>query len=172
MSPFKHDNWLAVDTSSFIILKKAGILNIAATHFQFHTTYQVITELKRATWDEHALQPLIHIHNVTPTPNISYPSSLSATDKSILELFTLLSAHGLLSDDGKLLKWAQGQKLQHYCSLSFISALLNQDALTQIEAKKVFSRIKSIGHYSSYVITKAESLLEFAVRRSRDNNQV
>lgn len=134
-----------IDASSMIILDKAGAMNVLASRIPLISTKSIKEEFEKKenfkNWEK----------------LIKWRQTKSTGDKSIQSVLIRNEGYALLSDDFKLLEYAEHHN-RHYTSAIAIPAFLYLNEIIHKETAIIlFHRIHGIGYYSDRVIELAWS---------------
>ncbi len=140
-----------LDTSTAILLRKAGILIPAVTHLNLVITGQVQTELMNGSKLMDAYSSL----RVIPCEEPAERRPFGPGELSLLILYEsgLLSA--LFSDDGAFLKYCRKHGIPHYPALMVPLLLFRNEVISRKEALSLFETIQDLGRYSEKIISTA-----------------
>lgn len=151
---------MATDTSSLIILQKVGLLSRTANAVELFSTPLVEQEVQRHASPVEAAQ---FSSAFTVRPLREHRSYLKdAADNSVIALYVEQSCDAVLADDGKILNYCRRHTIPHYCCLSLLAVLLQQNVLNTTEVHDYFEAIRHTGRYSDWVIETARHLIDAA----------
>ena len=149
---------MATDTSSLIILQKVGLLNRTAQAINLFGTPWVWQELHRHASPIEAAQ---FSSALIVRPQREHRFYLNdEADNSVVALYAVQACDAVLADDGKILNYCRRQNIPHYCCLSLLAVLIQQNVLHATEVQDYFEAIRHTGRYSDWVIETARNLID------------
>ncbi len=151
---------LATDTSSLIILFRAGLIDQLARHAEFRIPEQVWQELcKGSNLSElESYKPFVTIYPVKHNES-SCLWNLKKTDQAVVILYQQTKPHAILSDDGRILKGCEKHGIPHLCALSLCAVLYQSKIWNLDETQKALEKVEKVGRYSAWVRQKAHGML-------------
>ena len=151
---------LATDTSSLIILFRAGLIDQLAKYAEFRIPEQVWQELcNGATPPE--LESLKTTVMICPLKKGVPPLlwNLKKTDQAVVTLYHQTKPHAILSDDGTILKGCKKHGIPHLCALSLCAVLYQSKIWNLEETQNALKKVEKVGRYSAWVRKKARGML-------------
>ena len=137
-----------IDASSMIILDKAGAMGILSSHVPLISTVSIRKEFEEKS------EPKDWFGNV------KWRDTKSVGDKSIQSLIIRNNNYALLSDDFKLLEYAENHNKFYTSAIAIPSFLYLNEIIHKETAIILFEKIHNIGYYSEKVIRLAWSFFD------------
>ncbi len=137
-----------IDTSSMIILDKAGAMGILSSRVPLLSTLSIQNEFEEKS------EPKEWFNNIT------WRDTKSIGDKSIQSLIIRNYNYALLSDDFKLLEYAENHNKLYTSAIAIPAFLYLNEIIHKETAIILFERIHGIGYYSDKVINLAWSFFD------------
>ncbi|MBD3373891.1 hypothetical protein GF406_02550 [candidate division KSB1 bacterium] len=151
---------LATDTSSLIILSRAGLIDQLTKYAEFRIPEQVWQELcKGSTPSELELfKTSVTLYPTKKgTPSILW--NLKNTDQAVVTLYDQTKPHAILSDDGTILKGCKKHGIPHLCSLSLCAVLYQSRIWNLDETQNALEKVEKVGRYSAWVRKEAHDMV-------------
>ncbi|BBB31786.1 hypothetical protein TTHT_0143 [Thermotomaculum hydrothermale] len=137
-----------IDASSMIILDKAGAMGVLSSHVPLISTVSIKKEFEEKSEPKEWFK------------NIKWRDTKSAGDKSIQSLIIRNLNFALLSDDFKLLEYAENHNKPYTSAIAIPAFLYLNEVIHKETAIILFERIHEIGYYSDKVISLAWSFFD------------
>lgn len=137
-----------IDASSMIILDKAGAMGVLASHVPLISTVSIRDEFEEKSEAKEWFN------------NIKWRNTKSLGDKSIQSLIIRNLNYALLSDDLKLLEYAEHHNKLYTSAIAIPAFLYLNEIIHKETAIILFERIHNIGYYSDKVINLAWSFFD------------
>ncbi len=162
------------NTSSLILLSKAGVLEKACRRYEINIPLSVEKEASSSKLREKYSNAL-QIHDLIRSDALKVrkltvrkkkmPVTLGRGEADAIRLFLELQAECLLTDDGKAIKVCRMLGIPFIISPSIVLNLCRNEALTHHEALQSLEKLRLFGRYSPDII--AAALLR--IQRERDD---
>ncbi len=141
-------NGFVIDTSSMIILDKARAMNVLASNVPLISSVSIRKEFEEKSEPKEWFK------------KIKWRDTKSIGDKSIQSLIIRNNNYALLSDDIKLLEYAENHN-KFYTSAIAVPAFLYLNEVIHKETGIIlFEKIHTIGYYSDKIIHLAWSFFD------------
>lgn len=137
-----------IDTSSMIILDKAGAMGVLSSHVPLLSTLSIRNEFEEKS------EPRLWFKN------IKWRDTKSQGDKSIQSLIIRNANFALLSDDIKLLEYAENHNKLYTSAIGIPAFLYLNEIIHKETGIILFERVLNIGFYSEKVINLAWSFFD------------
>ncbi len=137
-----------IDTSSMIILDRAGAMNVLASHIPLISSTSIKNEFVKKASEKEWFK------------RIKWRETKSTGDRSIQALIIRNLNYALLSDDYKLLEYAENHNKFYTSAIAIPAFLYLNEIIHRETAIILFERIHNIGYYSDKVIQLAWSFFD------------
>ncbi len=137
-----------IDASSMIILDKAGAMGVLSSNVPLLSTVSIKQEFTEKSQEKEWFK------------NIKWRDTKSIGDKSIQSLIIRNNNYALLSDDFKLLEYAENHNKLYTSSIAIPAFLYLNEIIHKETAIILFEKIHTIGYYSDKVIRLAWSFFD------------
>ncbi len=162
------------DTSSLILLSKAGVLEKACGRYEIYIPPSVEAEASSSKLRAKYANA-VQIHELIRSKALKVrkltvrkrkmPITLGTGEADAIRLFLEIQAQSLLTDDGKAIKVCRMLGIPFIISPNIVFSLYKNEELTYSEALQSVEKLRLFGRYSPDII--AASLLK--IQREKDN---
>ncbi|MGA1842745.1 MAG: hypothetical protein ACMUIU_19175 [bacterium] len=141
------------DSSSLILLSKAGLLGLFCRNAHIFITQTISKEIFFNSNDSRLIRTLISEGEITvkKIKDSGFPVSLDKGERTAVNLFREMEADYLLLDDKKAAIYCKKNSIPYVNALLIPFYLRGCDAIDEQMMEKKITLLKGIGHYAEWI---------------------